>query len=141
MTILMSDFEIVIFNWLNISITLSSSRLSWTDEGIPCISVLFLLVYCFNLFSAISVSGSFFSRCWTFCCSLKFFSLRASIIESLILMTISLSYFVIMPLTCLWNFFSIALRRLLMTSDFVSIEALKSANDELTSFYKSCILL
>ena len=52
----MSDLEIVKFSWLNISITLSSSSLSLTVEGIPWISILFLLVYCSDLFSAISIS-------------------------------------------------------------------------------------
>ena len=71
---------------------------------------------------------------WTFCCSLKFSSLRASIIQSLILMKLSFSSFVIMSLTCLWKFSSIALRWLLMTLNFVFMKALKSANDKLTSF-------
>ena len=133
-----SDFEIVIFSWLNISITLSSSRLSWTNEGIPWLFTLILLVYYSNLFSTISISDGLFSRCWTFCCSLNFSSLIASVTESLILMILSFSSFVIMSLTCLWKFSPIALRRLLMTSNFVSMEAYRSANDELTSFFKSC---
>ena len=75
-----SDLEMVIFVWLNISKTLSSSRLSLTDGGIHWISILFFLVYCSNILSAVSISESLFSKCWTFCGSLKFSSLRVNCI-------------------------------------------------------------
>ena len=47
-------------------------------------------------------------------------------------MTFSFSSFVVMSLTCLLKFSSVVLRRYVMTSNFVSMEALKSANDDLS---------
>ena len=78
-----SLFRTVIFRHLKISITFFSRALPETDDGIPWISMLFLLFYWSSLFRYSLFYESYSSKIWNFFCMLRSYFLTASMNESL----------------------------------------------------------